>query len=337
MSKTAADIQADPPRWQQALARAVRDPAELLQLLQLDPALLPAARAAAKLFPLRVPRGYVARMRCGDPTDPLLAQVLPLAAECEDAPGFLDDPVGDLAAMTDNGVLHKYHGRVLLITTGACAINCRYCFRRHFPYPDASAGGQRWRSALDYLAAHPEVDEVILSGGDPLALSDRRLDDLVRRLEAIPHLKRLRVHSRLPIVLPERVDEAMLAWFTGSRLQPVMVVHANHPNELDDDTNAALRRLCTAGATVLNQTVLLRGVNDDTAVLARLSERLFAAGALPYYLHLLDRVRGAAHFEVQATQARQLAAELAARLPGYLVPKLVQELAGEPNKTLIAP
>ncbi|MAT83686.1 MAG: EF-P beta-lysylation protein EpmB [Gammaproteobacteria bacterium] len=313
----------------------IRDTAELLDRLGLDPALLPAARRAAELFPLRVPLAFVERMRPGDPRDPLLRQVLPLEDELAEVPGFAADPVGDDAALVAGGVLHKYRGRALLVTTGACAVHCRYCFRRHFPYADANASADGWQSALDYLRSQPDVTEVILSGGDPLTLSDRRLKTLADALADISHLRRLRVHTRLPIMNPARIEDALLDWLAGTRLDPVMVIHANHANEIDATVAEALARLGSRGVTLLNQAVLMRGVNDSADALADLSERLFEAGVLPYYLHLLDRVRGAAHFEVPEAEAVALHAEVAARLPGYLVPKLVREIAGEPGKTLI--
>jgi EF-P beta-lysylation protein EpmB len=319
--------------WQTVLAEAVSDPAELLQILELDPALLPAARVAAALFPLRVPRGFVARMRKGDPQDPLLRQVLPLGMEIESRPGFVADPVGDSKALQAPGVLHKYHGRALLITTGACGVHCRYCFRREFPY--AAAGAGDWRQALDYLAGDPSLSEVILSGGDPLVLSNRRLGTLLTALAAISHVERLRIHSRQPIVLPERVDTGLLQLFSGSRFQLVMVVHANHPREIDPTVENSLQRLATAGVTLLNQAVLLNGVNDSAATLAALSELMFKVGVLPYYLHLLDPVRGAAHFQVTEQQALAIMIELRRCLPGYLVPRLVREEAGQPAKTLL--
>jgi EF-P beta-lysylation protein EpmB len=325
------------PRWQRELAEGVRSPAELLALLELDPALLPAAQRAQQAFALRVPRGFVKLMRKGDPRDPLLLQILPAAAEDEPHPEFKRDPVGDMHALHGQGLLHKYAGRVLLVATGACAVHCRYCFRRHFPYADASASPGSWQAALDYVAANPDVREVILSGGDPLTLNDRRLSELARGLAQIPHVERLRIHSRLPVVLPSRIDEAFLGWFSGGRLQPVMVIHANHAQELDAEVAAAVARLRQAGVPILNQAVLLRGINDNVDRLAELSERLFVIGALPYYLHLLDRVQGAAHFEVPETRARQLFAELAARLPGYLLPRLAKEEPGQPHKTLVLP
>ena len=318
--------------WRRAYADCVTSPEELLHMLGLPSYLLPGARRASALFPLRVPRGYVARMQTGNPDDPLLRQVLPLDAETSDSAGFMD-PVGDLRAMPVPGVLHKYKGRVLLITTGACAINCRYCFRRHFPYADANASDRQWDAALAYIREDDSVSEVILSGGDPLVLADHKLHYLVARLADIAHVERLRIHSRLPVVLPERVTDGLLDSLAGNRLQTVMVLHANHGAELDASVHAACAALRGAGTTLLNQTVLLRGVNDDTAALEDLSLRLFAMGVLPYYLHALDPVRGAAHFLVSEQRAADLAAELADRLPGYLVPRLVRELAGEPGKT----
>ncbi len=325
------------PDWRRSLAEAVRDPAELLDLLRLDRALLPAARRAARRFPLRVPRGYVARMRPGDPRDPLLVQVLPLGRELEEVAGYTGDPVGDRAAAVAPGLLHKYQGRALLMVTGACAVHCRYCFRRELPYAELGSGPASWDEALRHLAADPSIEEVILSGGDPLAASDERLAGLVRELAAISHVRRLRVHSRTPVVLPERVNERLLGWIAGTRLASVLVVHANHAREIDDAVRDAFSRLRRAGVTLLNQSVLLAGVNDSAAALVELSRALFEAGVLPYYLHLLDRVRGAAHFEVEEERARHLVGEAAARLPGYLVPRLVREVAGAPAKVPLAP
>jgi EF-P beta-lysylation protein EpmB len=320
--------------WQQALAAAVTDPAELVALLGLDPALIGPARQAAARFGLRVPRGFIGRMRRGDPDDPLLRQVLPLGAELAAAEGFTSDPVGDLASAAAPGVLHKYDGRALLVTTGACAVHCRYCFRREFPYGEHVGG--RGRTALAAIAADSSLREVILSGGDPLSLSTGRLAELSAALEAIPHLQRLRIHTRQPIVLPERVDAALLDWLGRQRLQTVIVIHANHAAELDAAVAAALAALAARGATLLNQSVLLAGVNDTIDALESLSERLFAVGVLPYYLHLLDRVRGAGHFEVPEARAIALVEALRHRLPGYLVPRLVREEPGAGSKTPVA-
>jgi EF-P beta-lysylation protein EpmB len=322
---------APPGDWRQLWREAVTDASELLALLGLSPlaAKLPPADAG---FALRVPRGFVARMRHGDPHDPLLLQVLPQLAELDEVPGFVADAVGDLAAREAQGVLHKYRGRALLIASGSCAVNCRYCFRRHFPYGEEMAAAGQWRQALEHLRHDASIGELILSGGDPLALSTAKLEELSRGLAGIPHVTRLRIHSRLPVVLPERIDTAFAAWLAELPLQKVVVLHANHANEFDAGVDAACARLRAAGATLLNQSVLLRGVNDDADTLAALSERMFAAGVLPYYLHQLDRVQGAAHFEVDDACALALLDALRARLPGYLVPKLVREVGGDPSK-----
>jgi len=320
-------------RWQQAWREAVTDTHELLALLDLTPLageLLPAADPG---FALRVPRAFVARMRRGDPADPLLLQVLPRAAELGDAQGYTRDAVGDLGARVGPGVLHKYAGRALLIATGSCAVNCRYCFRRHFPYAQETAAANHWRDAVALIGADDSIEEVILSGGDPLSLTTPKLAELSGALAAVPHLKRLRIHTRLPIVLPERVDAELTAWLRGLPWPVVVVLHANHANEIDDAVVQACARLRASGASLLNQSVLLRGVNDDAAALADLSQRLFAAGVLPYYLHQLDRVAGAAHFAVDDERARALVESLRGRLSGYLVPRLVREIAGEPGKT----
>jgi L-lysine 2,3-aminomutase len=319
--------------WRQELAAAVTDPGELLELLGLDPGLLPAARNAARHFGLRVPHSYIARMRRGDPDDPLLRQVLPLATELVPAPDFGPDPVGDLAAARVPGVLAKYHGRALLVTTGACAVHCRYCFRREYPYPAGTLTPARLQGAIDTLAADPTLEEVILSGGDPLSLPTRRLAQLTTALDTLPRLRRLRIHTRTPVVLPARVDAALLGWLRALPWRSVVVLHVNHPRELSDEVMRAAAALADAGACLLNQSVLLRGVNDDADTLVELSQRLFDTGIQPYYLHLLDRVSGTAHFDVPEPEARTLQAQLMARLPGYLVPRMVRELAGAPSKT----
>jgi EF-P beta-lysylation protein EpmB len=324
-------------RWQTEMADAVRDPAELLALLGLGSDWLEPARQAAATFPLRVPRAFVHRMRKGDPADPLLRQVLPLGEELKDVPGYIRDPVGDMPSVAARGLLHKYEGRVLLITTGACGVHCRYCFRRHFPYTDETARTDEWREALEYLKADASIDEVILSGGDPLSLSDTRLAALARALEDIPHIERLRIHTRQPVVLPSRVDDALAAWLNACRLQKVVVLHVNHAREMDQAVRDACARLREAGVTLLNQTVLLRGVNDSADALSDLSEALFAGQVLPYYLNLLDPVAGAAHFDVSEPKALELMAALRARLPGYLVPKLVREVPGAPSKMPVTP
>jgi L-lysine 2,3-aminomutase len=324
-----------PARWQQALSDAVRSVAELARLLELPPHTLGAYEPARDEFALLVPRGFVRRMRKRDPDDPLLRQVLPLRAERRAVPGFSDDPLNE-SAMADGGVLEKYPGRVLLIASQACPVHCRYCFRRAFPYREQIASRADWAAAIARLRAAPSVREVILSGGDPLSLTERRLETLLAALAEIPWLERLRIHTRFPVVLPERIDAALLRLLASSPLRVVVVIHANHPNEIDKEVADGLRRLGSAGATLLNQSVLLRGVNDKVEALASLSERLLAAGVLPYYLHLLDPVAGAAHFEVAESEARRLHAALTASLPGYLVPRLVRETPERLSKTLIA-
>lgn len=320
-------------RWQQELAEAIRTPLELLQRLQLPAQDQSAAEQAAGLFPLLVPESFLRRMVPGDPRDPLLLQVLPLAEELLPTPGFVMDPVDDAAAQRAPGLLQKYAGRALLITTGACAVHCRYCFRREYPYAEAPRQLVDWEPALSALAADDSLHEVLLSGGDPLTLTDARLSALLERLEAIPHLRRVRLHTRLPIVLPARVTPGLIDRLRASRLTPIVVVHANHPQELQGDCAEALRTLVRSGITTLNQTVLLRGINDDLETLHGLCERLIDLGVLPYYLHQLDRVRGAAHFEVTEADGRALVTALRARLPGYAVPQYVREEAGQPSKT----
>lgn len=321
-----------PARWQQAWRDAVTDPRELLELLGLDAlhaALLPAADAG---FALRVPRGFVARMRRGDAADPLLLQVLPQVAELVAANGFTHDAVGDMDARLGGGVLHKYAGRALLIATGSCAVNCRYCFRRHFPYAEQTAAAHRWRDAVECIRADASLEEVILSGGDPLSLATPKLAELSDALAAVPHVRRLRIHTRLPVVLPERVDAELCAWLQRLPWPTALVLHANHANELDAAVAQACALLRASGASLLNQSVLLRGVNDDADTLAALSRRLFDCGVLPYYLHQLDRVQGSAHFEVDDASALALVEAVRHRLPGYLVPKLVREVGGEASK-----
>jgi len=333
IARSAPPTPSTPAPWRRSYAQAISSLGELLDFLGLDGASVAAAEEAGRDFPLRVPWSFARRMQPGDPRDPLLLQVLPTADELTPAPGFGPDPVGDRASVAAAGLLHKYRGRVLLVVTGACAVHCRYCFRRHFPYAEERPND--WSAALDYLASEPTIDEVILSGGDPLSVNDEKLAELAGRLEEIPHLERLRIHTRLPIVLPERVDEALLGWLAATRFETVVVAHANHPREIDAEVAGALGRLRDAGATLLNQAVLLRGVNDSAEVLAELSRSLFAAGVLPYYLHLLDPVSGAAHFDLPEAEAVAIHRELRARLPGYLVPELVREVPGAPSKVAI--
>ncbi|OYD22926.1 EF-P beta-lysylation protein EpmB [Oceanimonas baumannii] len=318
--------------WQKELGQSFTHPEQLLDYLGLDPTPWQQGLAARKLFAMRVPRPFADKMRPGDPSDPLLRQVLPLNEEFAQVPGFVTDPLEEHDSALP-GLLHKYRSRVLLVLRGGCAVNCRYCFRRHFPYADNSPGQSGWQPAVNYIAAHPEINEVILSGGDPLMAKDHHIAALLSELEAIPHLRRLRIHSRLPVVIPARLTEELRERLNQSRLRPVLVLHVNHANEIDDDMARRLQGWQRAGITLLNQSVLLAGVNDNADVLEALSERLFEAGVLPYYLHQLDKVAGAAHFAVSDEQARALMAQLLARLPGFLVPRLVREVGGEVSKT----
>lgn len=319
--------------WRDQLRSAVRDPDQLVDRLGLPEPLRAGVVRAAETFSLVVPEPYLARIRPGDPDDPLLRQVLPLDAECAPAgPGFGTDPVGDLAAIRAPGVLQKYQGRALLMVARTCAVACRYCFRRHFPYSENPGGLDHWEPALEAISQSPDLEEVILSGGDPLMQSDAWLTALVERLEAIPHLRRLRVHTRLPIVIPDRVTDEMLDWLDRGRLTPTVVVHANHPAELDGECGAALLRLVKSGIPVLNQAVLLRGVNDDPDVLVGLSKRLLDLRVMPYYLHQLDPVAGAAHFEVPVARGLELIAGMRRQLPGFGVPRYVREVAGVAHK-----
>jgi EF-P beta-lysylation protein EpmB len=322
--------------WHDELRRAIRDPAQLVAALELPRDLLNPAILAAKSFQLFAPWPFVRRMTKGDPDDPLLRQVLPLGDELDRQPGFTADPVGDQAAQLTPGFLQKYQGRVLLVASAACAVHCRYCFRRHYPYAATPKSPDDWEPALRRIAADPTIEEVILSGGDPLMLADHQLEKLACRAAQIQHVRRLRIHTRLPIVIPQRVTAELLAWLRGTRLTPIVVVHVNHPREIDQETAVALSRLVDAGIVVLNQSVLLRGVNDNAATLIDLSRLLMDLRVMPYYLHQLDRVAGAAHFEVPISRGLELIAAMRKALPGYGVPRYVQEVAGEAHKQVLA-
>ena len=319
--------------WLTQLADVVTSPDELLQLLNVDAdANLLAGRDAKRLFALRVPRAFIARMEPGNPNDPLLRQVLTSQEEFIHAPGYSTDPLEEQHSVVP-GLLHKYSNRALLLVKGGCAVNCRYCFRRHFPYAENQGTKRNWQKAMEYIASHPELDEIIFSGGDPLMAKDHELDWLLTQLESIPHIKRLRIHSRLPIVIPARITDTLVARISASSLQVLLVNHINHANEIDTAFRRAMKSLRMAGVTLHNQSVLLRGVNDDARTLADLSNALFDARVMPYYLHVLDRVQGAAHFMVSDEEARAIMRELLTLVSGYLVPKLAREIGGEPSKT----
>jgi EF-P beta-lysylation protein EpmB len=322
--------------WQEVLKKSIRNLPDLLEKLNLstkigtDPRF--SAIQAVETFPVFVPLPYLSRIRVGDPGDPLLAQVLPRLEEDLPAVGFTKDPLMEAEAKRGAGLLQKYSGRVLMIVTGSCAIHCRYCFRRHFPYAESPKSISQWAATLDEIAADPSIEEVILSGGDPLMAVDETLGQLVERLDSIPHLSRLRIHTRLPIMIPQRVTDLLLRTLGQTRLRTVVVIHCNHANELDEEVASSLGRLAKAGALLLNQSVLLRGVNDDVDSLRALSLRLLACAVLPYYLHKNDPIAGTSHFEVSAERGIALIKRLQEMLPGYAVPKFVQEIAGEPSK-----
>ena len=321
--------------WKRELASAITDPKVLLNRLGLESQLSLVDNNAP--FKCLVTDSFIDKIEEGNINDPLLRQVLPLTEEnnIKIQRTGITDPVGDISAMTSPGLLHKYHGRALLISTGACAIHCRYCFRRHYPYQESSCSSSAIDEATDYLKSHREIDEIILSGGDPLVLDNEKLARLISKLEEVTQLKTLRIHSRLPVVLPSRIDNGLLQLLKTSRLQVVIVIHANHANELQGNEIRKLQQLNNAGITLLNQSVLLKGVNDDADALINLSKRLLECKTLPYYLHLLDPVTGAMHFSVNEDHALKLKAQLEKNLPGYLVPKLVREITGKQSKSAI--
>ncbi len=322
-----------PDDWQAQLRDCFTSARALLDFVNLSNQALGSSDLAAKDFAVKVPRSFARRMRPGDPTDPLLRQVLAHRNELLEVPGFSNDPVGETGARNKQpGIIQKYQGRVLLIVASGCAINCRYCFRRHFPYAENRNSRSQWQQALKAIGKDSSITEVILSGGDPLVPTDSLLSELVDQIAGIPHVKRLRIHTRFPVVIPARITDSLIDALTRPSLQTVMVIHANHANEIDHNVSAAMARLHDGEITLLNQTVLLAGVNDNPDTLVDLSEQLFSTGVLPYYLHLLDPVRGAAHFDVPEEAAAELMEQVTARLPGYLVPKLVREIAGEPAK-----
>jgi len=326
-------VSGEPCDWQTAMKRAIRSAIELRRMLRLPPA---DDTDLDRDFPTFVPREFIARMQFGDPDDPLLRQVMPTDQENLVAADYTVDPVGDLGAIPIRGILHKYDRRALMIASGVCGVHCRYCFRREFPYAENNLHGEQWGPALNYLRRRPDIDEVILSGGDPLTLVDESLDKLVSQIQQVEHVRRLRIHTRMPIVIPQRVTDSLLETIRRTRLAGTVVVHINHPAEINGAVADALRKLADAGVILLNQSVLLRGVNDDVDALAELMERLIELRVMPYYLHQLDRVTGAAHFEVPVEMGRQLIAALRTRLPGYAVPRYVQELAGHPHKKVLA-
>jgi L-lysine 2,3-aminomutase len=321
--------------WKTCLKEAITDPEQLLQRLNIHPLQLDFKIDPQNTFKMRVPVPFVDKMEIGNPKDPLFIQVISQLRENDKTEGFGYDPLSENNNQTP-GLLHKYQGRVLLILSSGCAINCRYCFRRHFPYHDQVSSGDQLKESIEYIAADTSISEVILSGGDPLIVSDNFINDLISQLEGITHLKRLRIHSRLPVVIPQRITEQLCTLLKNTRLEVSMVLHINHPNEIDLRLSNNLLELSKAGVLLLNQSVLLKGVNDSSEVLCELSEKLFSSKILPYYLHQLDKVQGAAHFDVSDSRAKELIGEMRNSLPGYLVPRLAKEMANAPAKTILA-
>jgi EF-P beta-lysylation protein EpmB len=321
--------------WQQQLSEAVSTSEELIRYLELPASLKIEINQAIGSFPLRAPYAYLERIKKGDINDPLLKQILPIGAELIEQPGFTADPLEEQQANPCPGIIHKYPGRVLLMPTSACAINCRYCFRRHFPYQDNTPSKQQWQQSLAYLRQDESIHEVILSGGDPLASSDKHLAWLCEQLSDIKHISELRIHSRLPIVIPDRITDEFLYWTKATRLNVAVVVHCNHPQEIDDKVLICLKKIQKNGLILLNQSVLLRDVNDKLKILSALSKRLIESGCIPYYLHLLDKVQGAQHFDIDESEAIELHRAMTKSMPGYMVPRLVREEAGKTSKTII--
>ena len=324
----------DENSWQKDLRQVITDPKQLLSLLEIDSSEYLQHFKAKKLFPVRVPLPYIKRMKKNDIHDPLLKQVMPLSSEFVISDGFNTDPLQEHDTVAE-GLLHKYKNRVLMIVKAGCAINCRYCFRRHFPYQENSPNKKRWQQALNYIANQKDISEVIFSGGDPLMASDEHLTWLVEQIEIIPHVKRLRIHTRLPLVIPSRITNGLVNLLSNTSLKATMVLHINHSNEIDDEFAQAIEPLRNARIPLFNQSVMLNGVNDNAKTLCNLSEKMFDIGIIPYYLHLFDPVQGAAHFDVNEERAVSIANEMLASLPGFLMPKLVREIAGQTNKTPI--
>lgn len=321
-------------QWLADLALSFNDPIALLEFLELPKADFEQAIQARKLFPLRVPKAFAEKMQKGNPNDPLFLQAMSSADEFLQADGFSKDPLEEQQAAAPN-LLHKYHNRLLFMLKNSCAINCRYCFRRHFPYNEVKSGKASWQQSLDYIREHSELEEIILSGGDPLMAKDHEIDWLLNELEQIPHIKILRIHSRLPVVIPNRITDELCERLKQSRFNVVLVNHINHANEMDAIFADKMQKLKQAGVVLLNQAVLLKNINDNAQTLKALSDKLFECGILPYYLHLLDKVEGASHFYVSDEKAGDIYRELQRITSGYLVPKLVREIGGEPNKTLM--
>ena len=320
--------------WRTEISEAFRTPIELLTYLGLVDSELGTKADSEQEFKMLVPRSFAAKMKAGDPNDPLLRQVLPTYQERETGEEFSKDPLEEWPDdQATEGLLQKYRGRALLMPTAACAINCRYCFRRHFPH--APPTKESLYKTLEAIRSDKTLTEIILSGGDPLILRDESLFSVIDTLSGIPHVKRIRIHTRIPTVLPSRITENFIDKLESHQAEIIMVTHINHPNELDAETDSVLRKLRQTGIQLLNQTVLLKDINDRTETLVELSEQLFSQGILPYYLHLSDKVEGTQHLCVSVETARKIFRDMLRELPGYLVPRLVVEEPGMSSKTVI--
>lgn len=287
---------------------------------------------AEQLFKAKGSQDFCSKIDKSNLSDPLALQIVPDILELTSPKDFINDPVGDNNAMPLKGLLHKYESRVLLITTANCAIHCRYCFRRNFDYKNSVSKPELLKDAINYIKSQPQINEVILSGGDPLTLNNQHLFSICDALLKIKHLTTIRIHSRYPIVAAHRFDKAFLNYFNQYPLNKVFVCHSNHPNELTNKTHKAFNALSNCGFTLLNQSVLLKNINDNAPCLAQLSHKLFSQGVLPYYLHLLDKVKGASHFLTTTKTNIEINQQLQVLLPGYLVPKMVQEIEGKKSK-----
>lgn len=333
LSTIAVENKAQYGSWQEQLSQSKLTTAELLARLKLESHPL-ATSQAEQLFELRVPPAYIDKIAINTPDDPLLLQIMPQSAEFNKVDGFSDSPLEEERFSPVKGLIHKYANRVLLMASSSCAINCRYCFRRAFPYEEHRQAKQDWQAAFAYIKAHENLDEVILSGGDPLTLNNAYLSWLLKEIDSIAHIKRIRIHTRMLLSIPERIDEALLSTIESLAKQVILVTHCNHPNELGPELKNSLTALKKAGVTLLNQSVLLKHINDSADTLKSLSLALFDLGILPYYLFLFDRINGAAHFEVNEADSLDIYQQLLTKLPGYLVPRLSQEIPGEHYKSL---
>ncbi|MFQ3230037.1 EF-P beta-lysylation protein EpmB [Reinekea sp.] len=323
--------------WQKQLATAFKSASELLHYLNIDPNKTDFITNEDAGFVLRVPKAFADLMNKGDKDDPLLQQVMIKQSELLLTEGYLADPLQEASFNPTPGLIHKYGNRALLIAHQSCAVHCRYCFRRHFPYDQQQLRQTELEQALDYLKQRPEITEVILSGGDPLNLSDRRLEQLISTLDQLPNLTTIRIHSRTPVVVPDRISPELIDTFARVKKKIVLVLHINHSNEIGTALAQKLPALTKVGVTLLNQSVLLRGVNDNAQTLIELSNTLWQNNILPYYLHLLDPVQGAAHFNIEQSTANTLWQALQSSVSGYLLPRLVREVPEKSSKTWTNP